>query len=93
MKRVLLIIILSTSWIASLIWPVEDKMIDYCAYHKVGMQDVYETNVNLNVKLEEVLYYSTSIIECANELKNSPKEFRDKYLKATTYGNLKKLFN
>ena len=94
MKKLLGVLVLGIiGWLVYFIWPTENRMVDYCAFKKIGLQNQYRININLDVKLREIGDdYVSGIIECARELKENPKLFKAEYLKETSYVNLDKLF-
>jgi hypothetical protein len=94
MKKLLAIVVMGIiGWLVYFIWPTENRMVEYCAFKNLGMQDVYRVNINLDIKLSEIGdNYVSGIIECARELKENPKLFKAEYLKELSYVNLNKLF-
>ena len=94
MKKLLGILVLGIGCLVYFIWPTDNRMVDYCAYSKFGIQTEYYQNLDLHIILEGFGdFYVPSIIECAKELKENPKLFKTKYLKETSYANLDRLLN
>tara|TARA_B110000967_G_scaffold178347_1_gene193083 strand:+ start:281 stop:577 length:297 start_codon:yes stop_codon:yes gene_type:complete len=94
MKKLLGIVVLGISFLLYFIWPTNNRMVDYCAYSKFGIQTEYDQNLDLHIILEAFGdLYVPSIIECAKELNKDPKLFKTIYLKETSYANLDRLLN
>ena len=94
MKKLLGIVVLGISFLLYFIWPTNNRMVDYCAYSKFGIQTEYDQNLDLHIILEAFGdLYVPSIIKCAKELNNDSKLFKTIYLKETSYANLDRLLN
>jgi hypothetical protein len=92
-KKILAIIVLAIfGWLTFFIWPTQERMVDYCTYKNLGLQNKYR-DINLNIKLDELgQLYVSGVIECGKKLKENSKLFKSEYLIETGLARLNTLF-
>ena len=93
MKKILAIIVFAIfGWLTYFIWPTENRMVDYCAYKNLGLQNKYRDR-NLNTRLDALgQLYVSGVIECGKKLKENSKLFKSEYLIETGLARLNTLF-